>query len=250
MEILETVKYKGYKIEIVAHDYPTNPREWDNVGKMVCENRNYNLGDEQYKNSYANSWREWFAYYVQENYSTGLSLPSYDTYGYFDEDGKEVDKIWKWIDSNMIVFKLWIYDHSGITINHSSVDSDNRGWDSSNVGFHYITRERAVQEWGNKYFTKAVEERAIACMEAGLETYDDYLRGDVYGYRILDKEENEIDSCYGYYGYDHEKSGLLDEARSLINAEIKYKLKTHLEKLKKQILSKVPLQYRVQLSLI
>lgn len=250
MEALEIIKHRGYEIQVISDGYPANPREWDNVGKMVCNNRNYNLGDEQYKNTYANSWREWFAYYVLENYSTGLYLPSYDTYGYFDEDGKEVDKIWKWIENNMVVFKLWIYDHSGITISHSSVDSANGGWDNSNVGFHYITRERAIQEWGNKKFTKGVKEKAIACLEAELKVYDDYVCGDVYGYRIIDSEGEEVDSCWGYYGYDHEKSGLLEDARGSINAEIKYKLKNHLEKLKKQILSKVPLQYRVQLSLI
>lgn len=250
MEILETVKYKGYEIEIVADDWAESPREWDNVGKMVCNNRNYNLGDEQYKNSYANSWREWFAYYVQENYSTGLNLKSYDTYGYFDDEGKEVDRIWKWIENNMIVFKLWIYDHSGITINHSSIDSANRGWDNSNVGFHYVTRERAIKEWGNKKFTKAVEEKAIACLEAELETYDDYVSGNVYGYRILDKEGDMIDSCYGFFGYDHEKSGLLNEAMSTVDYIEKSKIQEHFKKLKKYILSKVPFIYREELRLI
>lgn len=148
----------------------------------------------------------------------------------------------------MIVFKLWIYDHSGITINHSSVDSDNRGWDNSNVGFHYITKERAIKEWGNKKFTKTVEERAIACLEAELETYDDYVCGNVYGYEIFDSEGDFVNREYGYYGYDHEKSGLLESARDSIDSEIKHKSKTHMDYLKKQILSKVPLQYRVQLS--
>lgn len=38
----------------------------------------------------------------------------------------------------------------------------------------------------------------------------------VYGYQIDELE----DSCYGFYGYDHEKSGLLDEAKSVIDHHI------------------------------
>lgn len=241
---METIKYKGYDIEIVADDWAESPREWDNAGKMVCQHGRYYLGDEEYKNSYANSWKEWFAYYVLENYAT-LNLKYYDTFGYFGDE-EEVEKVWKWIEENMIVMPLFLYDHSGLSISTSRTCR----WDSGQVGFMYITKKDAVKEWGNKYFTKTVEEKAIACLEEELKTYDDYLRGYVYGYRILDKEGNEIDSCHGYYGYDHEESGLLDSARSSINAEIKYKLKAHLEKLKKQILSKAPLQCRVQLSLI
>lgn len=209
MEILE---YRGYKIDIVADDVTESPREWDNVGKMVCQHRRYVLGDEQYENSYANSWTEWFAYYVLENYSTGLDLKCYDTFGYFEEE-EEIEKVWKWIEKNMIVMPLFLYDHSGISISTSK----SCRWDSGQVGFMYITKRDAVVKSGNKYFTKALEEKTIACLESELKTYDTYLRGDVYGYRILDKEGNDIDSCWGFYGYDHEKSGLMDEAKGYID---------------------------------
>jgi len=32
--------------KIVADMNPESPREWDNVGTMVCSHRRYNLGDE------------------------------------------------------------------------------------------------------------------------------------------------------------------------------------------------------------
>lgn len=214
MEALETINYKGYNIEIVADNFVEDPREWDNITKMVCQHGRYHLGDEQYKNNYANSWREWFAYYVLENYATGLNLKTYDTFGYFENE-EEVDKIWEWIENNMIVMPLFLYDHSGITISTSRTCR----WDSGQVGFMYITKKKATKEWGNKYFTKAVKQKAITCMESELKTYDDYLRGNVYGYRILDENGDEIDSCWGYYGYDHEKSGLLNDAKSTIKYE-------------------------------
>lgn len=242
---MKTIEYKGYEINITTDECAENPREWCNVGKMIYQHRNYYLGDERYRNNYANSWKKWFAYYVLENYSIDVNLKSYDYFGYF-EDEDEVDKVWEWIDKNMIVMPLYLYDHSGITISTARTCS----WDSGQVGFMYITKKDAVKEFGNKYFTKEVEEKAIACLEAELKTYDNYLRGDVYWYRILDKEENEIDSCRGYYGYDHEESGLLRDAKYIIDYKEKCKIQKHLKRLKNYILSKVPFIYREELRLI
>lgn len=41
------------------------------------------------------------------------------------------------------------------------------------------------------------------------------LDGDVYGYIITpadDEDDTELDSCWGYIGYDHDKSGLIEAA--------------------------------------
>ena len=38
-------------VRIKRDDYPQNPREWDNLGTMVCGHRRYCLGDEQAQNT-------------------------------------------------------------------------------------------------------------------------------------------------------------------------------------------------------
>jgi hypothetical protein len=50
--------------------------------------------------------------------------------------------------------------------------------------------------------------------------YDDYLTGNVYGYRITDADGEDKDSCYGYYG-SPEESGCIDEAKSTIDWYVK-----------------------------
>jgi hypothetical protein len=50
--------------------------------------------------------------------------------------------------------------------------------------------------------------------------------------------------CGGFYGDDHDKSGLLESAISDITGTLLQKMKSHHHKLKAQIVSKVPLQYR------
>ena len=42
----DTEKYKGFIIELWADENPSNPRtDFDNLGKMVCFHRHYELGD-------------------------------------------------------------------------------------------------------------------------------------------------------------------------------------------------------------
>lgn len=74
------------------------------------------------------------------------------------------------------------------------------------------------------------------------DLYGHWAFGDVYGFQV-DTEEF-FDSCYGFYGDDHEKSGLLDEARGAIDHYIEKQKKKKQEKLKTYIKHNVPLQNR------
>ena len=106
---------------------------------------------------------------------------------------------------------LYLYDHGGITISAGAFSCP---WDSGQVGWQYITDDVLEAEWNGD------RELATKYMDATLETYDDYLTGNVHGY-IVEKgtlvrttrhypdgrevEETEIewdheDSCGGFYG--------------------------------------------------
>lgn len=45
MNILHRETVKDLTIKIVLDPDPQNPRDWDNLGTMVCRHRRYNLGD-------------------------------------------------------------------------------------------------------------------------------------------------------------------------------------------------------------
>lgn len=209
---METINYKNYKIQIEYDENAANPRtEWDNLGTMVCFHNRYNLGD---KNDFS----------LEE----------------FKEFIKKEEK-------NIIALPLYLYDHSGITISSKPFSCK---WDSGQVGYIYITKEKVRKEYNWKVITKKRREQIIKYLEGEIETYDDFLTGAVYGFQIVDKNGEEIDSCYGFYGYDHKKSGLLEHAENSIDCHIKEIRKKHFEKLKNWIKSKVDIQYRSSLSLI
>lgn len=111
-------------------------------------------------------------------------------------------------DPNNIVLPVYLYDHSGITISTSGFSCP---WDSGQVGIMYCTKEKAVHEFGKKICTKKVREAAIKCMTSEIESIDQYLTGQVYGFRVLDPDGEEVDACWGFFG---ESSYCLDEGLS------------------------------------
>jgi len=170
-----------YKIEVVQDEHAYNPREDDNLGTMICIHRRYDLGDKHdYDSGDYNSWEE-MKNAIIKNENVGVILP------------------------------LYLYDHSGITMNTTGFHCP---WDSGQVGFIFISKEKMRKEYGYKRITKELKDRVREYLIDEVKTYDQYLTGDVYGYRITDTEtDEEIDSCWGYYGDDY----CMSEAESIVN---------------------------------
>ena len=43
---------------------------------------------------------------------------------------------------------------------------------------------------------------ACIALKDEVEVYDQYIRGDVYGFIIEDLQGNNVDSCWGFYGWE------------------------------------------------
>jgi hypothetical protein len=169
--VVETETIGKYRIDIINDTDPESPRTWDNLGTMVCFNNCYNLGDKHdYKHSNYSGWNEMEKDIIKQE-NVGVILP------------------------------LYLYDHSGITMNTTGFSCR---WDSGQVGFIFISKKKMLEEYGGKIVTKKLKERVEKYLVGEVETYDQYLRGDVYGYRITDTETNEeLDSCWGFYGTEN-----------------------------------------------
>lgn len=78
-----------------------------------------------------------------------------------------------------------------------------------------------------------------------IESWNDYLSGNIYGYQI---DGGSIGSCWGFYG-DIEKSGLIEQAKDDINVAIEAETKKHLKRLKAYITNHVPFSKRAAMIL-
>lgn len=91
------------------------------------------------------------------------------------------------------VFPLEAYIHSGVVLalSHEGNFPD-RQWDVSQLGAVFV----AKKEWN----TKAKARKAALQY---VETWNQYLSGDVYGYVIEDEDGNNLESCWGFYGLEY-----------------------------------------------
>lgn len=204
-----------YTLEIEQSDYADDPREWSNLCTMICWHGRYNLGDKHDFDD-IDEFFERLCYEV-------LHKDDEETYGLHWQDMFKMLK-----ESDLILIKaINMYDHSGITVSTSSGYPYNDRWDAGIVGFIYVTKKTIFDECGG-ITEENWKERADKYLEGEMETYDQYLRGDVYGYKLTktamqqDKcphcgkvireyeEEIEEDSCWGFYGDCIEENGMLD----------------------------------------
>jgi hypothetical protein len=122
--------------------------------------------------------------------------------------------------NNIICLPLYLYDHSGITMNTTGFSCP---WDSGWVGLIYVTKQQVREEYDWKVITESRRKKIEEYLTGEVETYDQYLTGDVYGYEIIRPDGSEDESCWGYFGSDHE--ALLEDAKGRVDHEVDYALK-------------------------
>ena len=95
-----------------------------------------------------------------------------------------------------IILPLNLYDHSGLRMSASSFigRAQHAEWDSGQVGWIYATAENIRTEYGN--CSAESVEKARALLKSEVETYDYYLSGQCYGFRLYENGE-ETDNCWG-----------------------------------------------------
>lgn len=208
-----------YKLAIESDDHPESPREWDNLGTMVCWHNRYDLGDEQPKQNPAEyrikladdaeSGFEERLHNTTECMSARISAP----WGtrQWREAMQEVDnyaeaRTDEVLERHYIMLPLYLYDHSGITMSTSSFSCQ---WDSGQVGFIYVPITKIKAEYGWKLLTAKRRKQIEGYLRSEVETYDSYLTGDVHSFtvEVQDNESGEWeheDSCSGFYGDDAE----------------------------------------------
>jgi hypothetical protein len=149
------------------------------------------------------------------------------------DDPRELD------ENSIIGLPLYLYDHSGITMNTGGF---NCPWDSGQVGFIYVTKAAIRAEFGVKRIGPKLRERVLTMLRGEVETYDQYLTGQVYGFSI-EKDGEHLDGCWGLFGYDY----AAQEMKDTLATCIEYEKKRRFETLKTLIRNHVPLNMRAEI---
>lgn len=206
-----TIDYKGYTIKIKQDFDPLNPRkEWDNLGTIVYWYNRYELGD----------------------------VDGSKEYGDGDDFLQAMQQ-----DKDAVMLPVYMYDHSGQTISTTPFSCQ---WDGGQIGWIYASSETIKKEWGE--VTDETKEKAKNCLKAEIECFDNYITGNVYGYVVEDSNGECIESCCGYNGEDGVEQAI-EEAKGIVDYEMKQRIKSHINRLKAQIKTHTPLYARNALQL-
>ena len=174
--------------KLVIEVYPDfdgdSPRNWDNICKIVCFHRHYNIGDKHdYNQNDYNSWEE------------------------LKQAIMKLEKV-------VAIAPIFLYDHGSIHIKVGSfqgmLPQGHAEFDSGQIGFIYVTM-KSLEEFGFKKRTKKAIAKAEEWIKIEMETYSQYIEGDVYGFQKKEDGE-ETDSCWGFYGSDFDENGLFESA--------------------------------------
>lgn len=102
------------------------------------------------------------------------------------------------------IFPIYGYAHSDIVL---ALQPFSCRWDSGVAGIVAVKRPSRGGEWRTR---KAF----LAYLESLINTLNDYLSGNCWGYEVIDSSTDEsVDSCWGYIG-DHDTSGLFESAKA------------------------------------
>lgn len=197
----------GWKVEIRYEEDSSycDPRDYDNVGTMLCAHPRYNLGDEQ----------------APRPFSTAVTCPECDGSGYHvDSEGEDEDcakcegtgeidlPIYEYFKREYgatCVIPIFLLDHSGLSMSAGtpmgSTNSsgrfmgDDAGWDTSHVGFIFDSKEK-------RELCGTDPEYVEQCLLGEVKVYASYLEGDVYYVVARSDDGGYDDSCGGFIGSD------------------------------------------------
>lgn len=143
--------------------------------------------------------REWCNLFKMALFHRRYSLPNDDKISM--EEAKEIFE-----DDAYISRRVYGYDHGGLTINMQGFHCP---WDSGQLGIIYISKADYLREYPDANFDEACLQKIYEHMLAEVETYDQYLLGDVWGFEATYDDGSE-DSCWGFYGSDPKTNGMAD----------------------------------------
>lgn len=199
---------KEYKLIIKYDDWDISPRDInDNLWIMLYSHKRYDLWDEELYN-YWNSFKEDFAIYINKEFN----IIYVDDYCYITE--KEVDKIYKWIDKNIVYLPLYLYDHSWITMNTTWFTC---WFDSWQVWYIYAHVKDILKFFQWNKLTKKIKEFTLNHLKYEVELFDKYITWE-YIYFLIEERNITIQDWIEYYTeWDHfDSCWLLENKKDIL----------------------------------
>ena len=134
----------------------------------------------------------------------------------FIEKGE--NELRKYFKDVAVIKAVHLYEHSGTSISTSMSYPFDCKWDAGTIGFAVITKADIKENFSVKRVTKELLKRAEAILDGEVETLNQYISGDVYGFELVEvsecdkgcEHETHLDSCWGFFGNEFMTNGITD----------------------------------------
>ena len=196
-----------YTVRIYLDDGAEDPREcFDHASNIVCWHDRYTLGDKNQREEFPtpenfNNWRFEFG---EKDY-TDREFRNKNTAMKFRELH----------DKCAAIMPIRMYDHSGISISTGNSYPYNDSWDSGWAGYVYMTKKGVRKEFNVKKITEVEIQKSLKLMQAEVDEYNYYLKGEVFGC-VITGPESDGDSCWGFYGYEDVRKSAKESVEYLV----------------------------------
>ncbi len=224
-DLIETLEFPkenpNKRVSFFYDEEALSPWEEERFGRLITFHSRYNIGEQHSYTNPTNFLTELFSEQLGSEELAEETLAQISKncdYSLRKIHNVVIDKL----EENYIILPVFMLDHSGITI---STTSFNDPWDSGQIGWIYVSKKQAADELGlsGSELIKAAKDK----MRSVIEYYDNYLRGNVFGFRFEELKPEpgpvrplkkrkvgfiETDSCWGFIGdYDEVKESVLKD---------------------------------------
>jgi len=190
MQPISTSEVNGFTVEIFPDEDASSPRDDDSPGcGLVMAARSWDFPND-----------------------AGVN---FDDFGGWAEIAEHLTTA----EGALVVAPVYMIDHSGIALRagRDFSDCDPGDWDSGQAGLAYVTPQIWADTQGQPWTgSEADREQAYRLITGDVETYGQYVNGEVYGYTITDPiDGEEVEACWGIYGYSEAEDEAKQVAESL-----------------------------------
>ena len=171
---IKTIQHNGFTININYDIGAESPREWCNLGLIVGNHRHYNLVDDcnPYGGEYG-SYESDFKVYLKKSHKESID--------------------------NVVALPVYLYDHSGITLNTTGFSCR---WDSGQLGYIFVSKKDIRKEYNVKRVSNKLISRVEEYLVNEIKVLSQYAEGEVYSFEVFDENGNFFDCCGGFYDLD------------------------------------------------
>jgi hypothetical protein len=181
--MIEEYTYKGHNIRIFESEVSDeSPREYDPLGTMLTFHRNVNWTDHEAEGINPKDFEGWeeLKQHLIKRHKAVVCLP------------------------------IYLLDRSGHSI--SVKPFVGHSMDSGQLGFIYVTRQGMLKHQNFKRLTKKLIDEAEQQLIGEVETLDQWMRGEAYGFVIDPQEDDDEEGLHEEYGsayYDVEEAKIV-----------------------------------------